>query len=263
MAETNRITFKECELKGSRLRCLLVTNQKNDDVANFFTNLVAPHATANAEARWFPQGLLRPDEAKLGQTHGLLEDDQRTTLRQWWLARQGRANTPNWDLVCKARFGDGAGLILVEAKAHEGELGDDRCGATNRENHVRITAAMREANDGLNQLVGGFHLSPESYYQLGNRFAFAWKLAMMGVPTVLVYLGFLNAHEMDNRGRSILRSHDQWRRCVERQTSNIVPTTIWGTTHQIGDTPLTVLIRSAEVRIVAAQCATEVCDVVH
>jgi hypothetical protein len=35
------------------------------------------------------------------------------------------ANTPNWDLVSGCQIGNRQGLILVEAKAHEGELADD------------------------------------------------------------------------------------------------------------------------------------------
>lgn len=35
---------------------------------------------------------------------------------------------------------------------------------------------------------------------MSNRFAWAWKLATMEVPVVLVYLGFLNATEMGDQG---------------------------------------------------------------
>ena len=33
-------------------------------------------------------------------------------------------------------------------------------------------------------------ISHESHYQLANRLAFACKITSLGIPTVLVYLGF-------------------------------------------------------------------------
>jgi hypothetical protein len=38
-----------------------------------------------------------------------------------------------------------------------------------------------------------FHISRDNRYQMSNRFAWSWKLASVGVPVVLVYLGFVGA----------------------------------------------------------------------
>src|SRR5262249_30861440 len=146
--------------------------------------------------RWAPGGFTKPDEAKLGESAGFLSETNRNLLTCWWLAKPGRANTPNWDLVSSGRMGERPGLILVEAKADDGELANDRCGATNQANFEQIENALAEATKAWNALAPGFCLAANRYYQLSNRFAFAWKLAAMGVPTILVYLGFLNAKEL-------------------------------------------------------------------
>jgi hypothetical protein len=114
------ITFREREFKGSRLRCLLLTNNAPKDVAVFLNSLVVPHAVVTpGDDHWAPRGFLEPHEAKLGETPGFLADANRATLTRWWLSQAGRANTPNWDLVSTCRIENRRGLILVEAKAHE------------------------------------------------------------------------------------------------------------------------------------------------
>jgi hypothetical protein len=217
-------------------------------VAEFLSALVSPRGEIKAGMKWAPRGFLEPDEAKLGETAGFLSDEDRLTLTQWWLAKPGRANTPNWDLVSECLIGNRSGLILVEAKAHEGELNHDSCGAV-KENEVSIKAALAQATVAWNQLLPGFALSADSHYQLSNRFAFAWKVAELGTPVVLVYLGFLNAHEMN--GCRLLVSDGQWRSCVMKKSAGLVPEDVWEKTFDVNGTPLTILIRSALVGITA------------
>ncbi len=250
MSDTNKtISFREREFKGSRLRCLLLTSREPTEVAGFLSAMVHPYAQVSSDARWAPCGLREPDEAKLGETEGFLSEEDRQTITDWWLAQPGRANTPNWDLVSGCRMGDRQGLVLVEAKAHEGELGDDHCGATNQGNCERINVALAEATKAWNKILPGFALSANSHYQLSNRFAFAWKVAALGTPVVLVYLGFLNAQEM--HPSKLLRSDEHWRDCVVKKSEGLVPAEAWGKTFDVKGTPLTVLIRSAAVTIAA------------
>lgn len=170
-------------------------------------------------------------------------------LTGWWLAQPGAANTPNWDLVSTCRINSRDGLVLVEAKAHEGELSAGSCGATNQENLKQIKKALAEANVAWNALASGAALSAVSHYQLSNRFAFAWKLTTMGIPVVLIYLGFLDAHEIEYGGRILLRDHAEWRRRVLAQSKGIIPETVWDKTVDVGGTPLTVVIKSAVVGV--------------
>jgi hypothetical protein len=227
----------------------LLTSNAAKEVAEFFTSLVVPHALVMANEQWAPRGLLEPAEAKLGETRGFLAKARQDALTRWWLARPGRANTPNWDLMSTCRVRDQRGLILVEAKAHEAEFSNEGCGATDKKNSRQIQKAIDEAMTGWNSLLPGFALSAGSHYQLSNRFAFAWKLANMGVPVVLVYLGFLDAHDMAESNRVLLRDYSQWHRCVLTRSKGVIPEGVWETTFSVDGTPLTVLLRSAIVGI--------------
>ena len=250
------VNFRRREFRGSRLRCLLLTHQQGSKVAEFLNDLVVPDATVDVNDVWTPRGFCEAEEAKLGKSTAFLSEGDRAAITDWWLAQPGGANTPNWDLVSTCRVAGKPGLILIEAKAHEGELGDDRCGATNKANAQRIKEALEEANQRWNALFPGFNLSADTHYQLSNRFAFAWKVAQMGTPVMLVFLGFLDAHEMQPSYR-LLRSPEQWRACVLTRSAGTVPAEAWDRTFDVHGTPLTVLIRSARIEIVATAAGGE------
>jgi hypothetical protein len=243
------ITFRQREFRGSRLRCLLLTSNSPEYVAAFLNSLVSPHAVVTTEDRWAPRGFLEPDEAKLGETPEFLPKTDRAVLTSWWLAQPGRANTPNWDLVSTCQIEGHRGIILAEAKAHEGELSDDASGATNPENSQQIKKALFEATVAWNALASGFALSANSYYQLSNRFAFAWKVATMGTPVVLLYLGFLDAQEMKDGSRVLLKDYAHWRYCLLARSKGTIPENAWDRTFDVNGTPLTILISSAIVGI--------------
>lgn len=104
-----------------------------------------------------------------------------------------------------------------------------------------------------------FNLSTLEFYQLSNRFAFAWKLASMGIPTILIYLGFIGAEEM---GKRHFKSHNDWKKCVEKGSEGIIPSEVWKTKtfyvngNKNTGTPLTFLIKSAKV---TTQTKIEIC----
>jgi hypothetical protein len=216
------------ELAGSRLRCLMATSLPRQQACQFLSELVRPFAEVSRDDVWMPRGFLDPDEAMLGVAERFLNPETRESLLAWWLAVARRPVTPNWDLVSTCRVGADLGLILVEAKAHAGELKpDDRCGATSQKNCEKIAAAIAEANAGLTEVAQGWNLSHKSHYQLSNRFAWAWKLATIGVPVVLVYLGFLNAAEMARSHDPMFTSADHWRQCVLDYSRGVVPESAW------------------------------------
>ena len=247
---SNSITFKKRDFKGSRLRCLMLTSLPADTLVLALNELVAPHAIVDPNHLQVPRGFLLPDEAKLGETPGLLSDLRREEITSWWLEETRNANTPNWDLVSQCRIGDRDRLILVEAKSHEGEFHTncDTCGAK-EPNATKIGGAVQEANDGWNRVLPGFSLSSDSHYQLSNRFAFSWKLATMGIPVVLIYLGFLDAEEMTDGSRVILRSARHWEDCVKKESASHIPPAAWE--HSFCGGNFTPLIRSARVNIAA------------
>jgi hypothetical protein len=166
------------------------------------------------------------------------------------LRRTEGANTPNWDLASTCKVNGEPGLILIEAKAHDGEAKETGKGPGNAENDLRIESAIREANEGLNAITAGWKLSCQSHYQLCNRFGWAWKLSTLGVPTILVYLGFLRATEMSDQGRPF-HSHQEWNRAIREHASSVVPPPAWGRCLQTPDAPMWALIRSLDLQWVS------------
>jgi hypothetical protein len=193
-----------------------------------------------------PRGFDDPSEAKLGDAFSLLSSEHREAVTCWWLAVREHANTPNWEIASTTTIHGTKGLLLVEAKAHAAEMKTD--GKANKgrvENHTRIEEACREASAALNSILPGWALSVERSYQLCNRFAWAWKLAALGVPVVLVYLGFLRAEEMRDQGLP-LADADQWEHLVRGHSRGVAPSTIWDEPIYVNGTPLRAIIHSLE-----------------
>ena len=90
---------------------------------------------------------------------------------------------------------------------------------------------------------GLWRLSAEHHFQLANRFAWSWKLATLGVPVVLLYLGFLNAVEMKDRG-SPFEKDDDWRIALLEHCHGVIDVACWERTLDVGGTPLLPLIRT-------------------
>ena len=247
--------------RGSRPRCILLVEGARDEVAHRLTALVdLPGVFVSADERWQPRG--RPvhgdgswdttpsDEVDLAGSNDLVSHDLQLELRSWWLEVHARARTPVWDLTATCTIRDRLGLLLVEAKAHSAELsaaGKALPRTPNGwRNHERIGAAIAEANEGLGPASGGpWALLRDSHYQISNRFAWAWKLASLGVPVVLVYLGFLNADEMADIGQPF-RSNDEWNSVLMDHSDGIVDPRSRGEWLDIGDTPMIPVVRAYE-----------------
>ena len=111
-----------------------------------------------------------------------------------------------------------------------------------RKNHERIGSAIKEANAGLGSVTRGiWGLSRDHHYQLANRFAWSWKLAMLGVPVVLLYLGFLNADEMDG---ALFRTEDDWACALKDHARGVVDNSGWGNRLDVNGTSFWPLIRA-------------------
>jgi len=242
--ERDRISFEKREFRGSRFRCLLATQQPKPSVIAFLNSLVQPLAKVGENDRYMPEGFSKPGEAKLGEeTSGFLTAEQREDATDWWLAVRQKANTPNWDIISTCTIDGRKGLIMVEAKAHPGELNPNDCCGAGNDNQHRIETAIRQANQELGE---GWKLSVNSRYQLSNRFAWGWKLASLGVPVVLVYLGFLNAREMNQP----FTTHEAWERCLLTYADGTVPRHVWNSDSlRVNGAHLIPLIRSADVNV--------------
>ena len=244
--------------RGSFPRCLLFMQGDRTIVADKLTKLVGlPDVHVGAKDFWMPQGLpvLKDndewdtdpiEEAKLEESTGFISADQRKELTNWWLAVPERVNTPNWDIASTCAIGKKAGLLLVEAKAHDTELEEDGKpeGASGGSiaNHQQIGRAIGAASAGLNKAMDGWNLSRDSHYQLANRLAWTWKLASMGIPVVLVYLGFLCATDVNDLGEPFVDCAD-WSRVVPEHSRNIVPERAWDREIRAGCITIKPLIR--------------------
>ena len=250
----------EKERRGSRPRCILFMDGEREEVAERLTKLVRlPYVGVSADDKWMPYG--KPvkkedgsgdkapsDEVQLHEKNCLVSSEINERLWKWWLVIQ--ATTPNWDIASTCRINGKQGLILVEAKAHETELTHypDDCGSGNSENIKQIGKAISEASRSLQaETKNKWKLSPEGYYQLSNRFAWSWKLATLKIPVVLVYLGFLNACDMDGPNTKLFRSEPEWQRVLKTHCEGKVDNSCWGKCLCFNGTPFIPMIRTCNV----------------
>lgn len=201
-------------MRGSREHVLGWTGR-----STFPTELLAMAApvpcTPSLSPVWMPRGSGAPREARL-ETFGeaaIPGHPAWKQLRRWWLRHERGANTPNWDIALRCDIEGVPGLILVEAKANEPELSDagkwvwspkskrTAPSPASLENHAQIENAIEEARLALAAQFPDTRIGASHSYQLSNRIAFAWKLATLGVPTVLMYLGFTGDNAIANVGR--------------------------------------------------------------
>lgn len=240
--------LKSNQQTGSKPRCHLLTHGTPEQVAERLTKLIAPFGLVTSNDKWMPQGFENIKEAQLHKTRRLIDVDKYgQTFKSWWLAvTNHNPTTPNWDIASTCTIDGKPGILLVEAKAHEKELNpDDCCGSKNKKNYERIGEAVREAKNGLNKIHNGWNLSHKTHYQLCNRFAWSWKLATLGIPVVLVYLGFLNANEMDDP----FLNAKSWEEAVYNYGKGFVPENVWDGKLIINDVPIYPLIRSMEIEL--------------
>jgi hypothetical protein len=207
-----------------------------------------------AHSKWAPLGYKNPDEAKL-DTFGpqaIPNHAAWPALRAWWLKYERGANTPNWDIALSCEIEGGPGLILVEAKANERELSDagKRVGAqssaASQANHERIGETIAGACTQLAPLYPGISIGRDRHYQLSNRIAFAWRLASLGIPTVLIYLGFLDDSGISNIGAPF-RDESHWLQVFGEHLSSVCPAPMCECVTDCGAANFWLLARSRRV----------------
>lgn len=242
--------------RGSKPRCHLLTHGFSDDVAVRLTTLVTPYAQVSAIDRWMPQGFTDLEEAQLHKAPRLLNPEIGRQLGTWWLApKSERAMTPNFDIASTCTVGGVPGLLLIEAKAHDEELHKEVSGRAltvnasedRKASHVIIGDAIDSARKGFERTTSlQWNISRDSHYQMSNRFAWSWKLAELGIPVVLVYLGFLRANEMRDRGQPF-DSEDDWTGVVCTHSEKLFPESVWNSEWLLNGITFVPLIRSVEI----------------
>jgi hypothetical protein len=249
--------LKPKERRGSKPRCHLLTHASPDAVAARLTALMEPFASLAPSDHWMPDGFENTLEATLPEAEQLLQADVRTELKRWWLAvPSNNTRTPNWDIASTCTIGDKSGILLIEAKAHDQELIEAEAGKKSieapvsgnaRRNLLRIDWAIRDASAALAEDTGlTWGLSRDWNYQMSNRFAWAWKLTDLGIPVVLVYLGFLNADEMSDKGKPFA-DDAEWQSIVKNHSKALFAAEVWGKGWKCAGQPFIPLIKSLHV----------------
>ena len=240
-------------LRGSRKHVLDWTARREFVVE--LLQMIAPvDACISRESTWMPRGYRSPDEARLESFGPEVLPEHRAwkILRDWWLAHERGANTPNWDIAVGCDIAGSPGLVLVEAKANVPELGQggklvgSDASASSQENHRRIGQAIDEACAALRRISDATAISRDSHYQLSNRLAFAWKLASLGIPTVLVYLGFIGDDGIRDVGQPF-RDDSHWRRVFADYIRPVAPQELFERRLECGAAPAWFLVRSRPV----------------
>jgi hypothetical protein len=113
-------------------------------------------------------------------------------------------------------------------------------------NHKRIGLAIAEACRALQRMDASTAISRDSHYQLGNRVAFAWKLASLGVPTVLVYLGFTGDTGIVDAGAPFTGAA-HWRAAFANYASSAVPDALLERRLDCGAPPAWLIVRDRPV----------------
>jgi len=240
-------------LRGSLRGCLDIMGLPDPQVAEYLSILAQPSGAMITAGRdkWRPRGREDYKETTLVDEADFLPPSVSQELTGWWLEVVRGARLPNWDMASTCQIEGKRGLILVEAKAHDKELSEAGKAAptspNGKLNHERIGKAIAEANAGLKNVIDkDWRLTRDSHYQLCNRFAWTWKLASLGVPIVLIYLGFLNAREMLDQGEPFT-NHAAWEACLRYHAKSIVPEEAWGKRFQINGVPAWFIIKSMEL----------------
>lgn len=223
-----KTALQACDLrkKGSQLRCLLLSGMEKAKLQNSLIRIIDQKNPGSIKIEftddfeYFPKGLAYPTEIELDKAkipvNGSTEYCKE--LRGWWLGKYAR--TPVWDFVCTASIDGAPGLILIEAKAHQNEFlkfEDSSKAKKGSANRIRIESALSEINAKYK-----YNMTANNYFQLSNRIAWCIKLASLGIPVVLVYLGCLGTEEMIiSENDSLLRNAQQWEGLVTEYSKKI------------------------------------------
>jgi hypothetical protein len=240
--------------RGSKPRCHAITHGSPEEVSTRLTSLIEPWGAVAPSDRWMPDGFDNVEEARLDKALRLIPAKiDRAALRSWWLTVPRGANTPNWDIASTCKVSGCPGLLLVEAKAHDNELRAAEAGKllrspvtiNSRRNHARIGWCIEDASLALTDETRlNWTMSRDSRYQMVNRFAWSWKLTELKYAVILVYLGFVNAEEMRDKGTPL--TAESWPEMVRTHCAPLFPGEVWDREWKVNGQSLVPLIRTIE-----------------
>jgi hypothetical protein len=142
--------------------------------------------------------------------------------------------------------------VLVEAKANWRELSiagksiNKSASSNSHRNHERIAEAIKETCTGWRLLDQRVCITRDSHYQLANRLAFTWKLASLGIPVILVYLGFTGDEGIRDAGKPFMNNAD-WQAAFVQYTAMTIPLELFGRRLEVGSTPMWLISGSRHI----------------
>lgn len=214
-------------VKGSK-KCILDLVQSSSFLTTINALTKGTKTVVSEYDNWMPKNIHLQKEAQLKD---FLKYNFDTLLSskivEWWLHID--TTTPNWDLVSTCTVNGKRGILLVEAKAHWGELEkeskekfyDNNASDNSKLNHQEIGKAIEQANTEINKKINGVAISRDNCYQLSNRVAYAWWLANQGIPIVLIYLGFLNCQDMNDGINRLFTNDKEWQDCFTMHAEQV------------------------------------------
>ena len=120
-------------------------------------------------------------------------------IRSWKAFWPQTGNAQNWDAVGKINFGDHEEWLLIEAKAHLGEV-VSHCGAKSEKSIAKIRLACKKSMNVFcdRPMDVDYWLSP--YYQFANRLAvlyFLMRECEPAIPANLLFIYFTGDQRKD------------------------------------------------------------------
>lgn len=126
-------------------------------------------------------------------------------------------NVQNWDALAKVSIGGADEWLLVEAKAHLGEI-TSSCGAKSSESRAQIGSVFSVVKESLGVPARSDWMRP--YYQYCNRVAALHALNLHGAPARLLFIYF-TGDWVGPSSRKCPRTAEDWSRALVKQDKHI------------------------------------------
>lgn len=151
---------------------------------------------------------------RLQEWQGLDFIDDKSVLAEWQRFWPQHAGVPNWDTVARVEAGPSHEWLLIEAKAHLGEI-QSTCGARS-EGLETIRRALAWTREKLGVAPDQDWL--KTYYQYCNRVAVMQFLEQHGVGARLLFIYFTGDQI---RGADCPRTEADWQAALDAQDAHV------------------------------------------
>ncbi|MBA3045575.1 MAG: hypothetical protein KKH41_04560 [Candidatus Thermoplasmatota archaeon] len=151
--------------------------------------------------------------------------DYEHVRKEWAKFWPQSGKSQNWDAVAKIKIDQEVYWLLIEAKAHTGELRSD-CGAISPESVRMIENALKETKRTFNIDVSDDWT--QCYYQYANRLAALHFLQKHDIPAKLLYIYFLGDLNPRLASNSFCpQTESEWHPFIKAENEHL------GITHEI------------------------------